>query len=75
MSTTSTNIFDDLPALAAPKPLDLPGEIERYLSSDPEFVPDVLAWWHERRDIYPMLSRMVKDYLSIPGKQLVTYGN
>jgi len=62
----STNIFDNLPALAAPKPSDLRGELERYLSADPEYAPDVLAWWHERRSTYPRLSRMAMDYLSIP---------
>ena len=60
-------MFDDLPALAAPKSSELRDELERYLSTDPEFVPDVLAWWYERRHIYPRLSRMAMDYLSIPG--------
>jgi hypothetical protein len=61
-------MFDDLPALAAPKLADLRDELDRFLSSDPEFVPDVLAWWHERRNVYPRLSRMAMDYLSIPGE-------
>jgi len=63
-------MFDDLPALAAPKSSDLRGELERYLRTDPEYVPDVLAWWHEQRKVYPRLSRMAKDYLSIPGTHL-----
>ena len=25
-------------------------------------------WWYERKHIYPRLSRMAMDYLSIPGK-------
>jgi hAT family C-terminal dimerisation region len=67
IDSTSTNIFDDLPALAAPKASELRDELERYLASDPEFVPDVLAWWYERRNTYPGLSRMAMDYLTIPG--------
>ena len=62
------NIFDTLPSLAAPKASDLRSELDRYLGSDPEFVPDVLAWWFERQNVYPMLSRMALDYLTIPGK-------
>ena len=61
------NIFDSLPALAAPKPSELLDELDRYLSTDPEHVPNALSWWHERRQMYPTLSRMALDYLSIPG--------
>ena len=60
-------MFDDLPALAAPKPLDLQGELYHYLSTDPEYDPDVLAWWYRQQKVYPHLSRMVMDYLSISG--------
>ena len=28
---------------------------------------DVLKWWHEQHSKYPQLSRMVLDYLTIPG--------
>ena len=61
-------MFDDLPALATPKPSDLRDELDCFLSTDPEYVQDVLAWWFERRHIYPRLSRMARDYLSIPGE-------
>jgi hypothetical protein len=61
-------MFDELPALAAPKASDLRDELERYLSSDPEHVVDVLSWWFERKHMYPALSRMVMDYLTIPGE-------
>jgi hypothetical protein len=64
--STSFNIFEDHPAFAAPKPADLRGELDRYLTADVEQAPDVLAWWHERRNTYPRLSRMAIDYLSIP---------
>src|SRR3981189_2473656 len=39
---TTKNIFDDLPALAAPKPHQLRDELARYLRTDPESVADVL---------------------------------
>jgi hypothetical protein len=66
----STNIFDNLPALSAPKASDLRGELERYLSTDPEQVTNVLMWWTERKTMYPNLSRMALDYLSIPGQYI-----
>jgi hypothetical protein len=65
--TSSRNMFDDLPALTAPKPADLQDELDQFLGTDPEHIKDVLAWWYERRHIYPQLSRMAMDYLSIPG--------
>ena len=65
-----TNMFDDLPALAAPKPSELRDELECFLTTDPEYVQDVLLWWFERQHIYPWLSQilMAMDYLSIPGR-------
>jgi hypothetical protein len=65
------NIFDDMPSLAPPKRSDLRDEITAYLSTDPEVVKDVLAWWYEKRTVYPTLYRMALDYLSIPGKQYI----
>ena len=63
----SENMFDNLPALSAPASTKLSGELERYLSTDPEHVSNVLAWWYERRAVYPRLHRMALDYLTIPG--------
>lgn len=60
-------MFDDLPTVAAPRDTDLRDELDRFLGTDPEYVKDVLVWWFERRHIYPRLSRMALDYLSIPG--------
>jgi hypothetical protein len=57
-----------LPALVAPKATDLHNELVRYLSMDPEQVEDVLLWWHEQKAMYPHLSRMALDYLTIPGE-------
>jgi hypothetical protein len=61
-------MFDKLEALAAPKASDLRSEIDRYLSTDVEDVRDAVMWWSERKSMFPMLSRMALDYLTIPGK-------
>ncbi|KAF5382000.1 hypothetical protein D9615_004201 [Tricholomella constricta] len=61
-----SNIFDNLPALAASKsqaPLD---ELAAYLSTPVENVVDALKWWVSKRGIWPNLSTMALDYLSIP---------
>lgn len=67
-------MFYNLPSLAAPKPSELRDELDRYLSTDPENVENMLAWWHERRGTYPQLSRMALDYLSIPGMCSINFG-
>jgi predicted oxidoreductase len=64
----SSNIFDNLPALSAPRIKELCDDLDRYLGTDPEHVVDVLMWWTERKSMYPHLSRMALDYLSIPGE-------
>lgn len=64
--STSNNIFDNLPELA-PVLSELHDELDRYLSTDTEDVRDGLSWWYERRATFPCLSRMARDYLSIPG--------
>ena len=69
-STSSSkpfNIFYNLPSLAPPKASDLQDKLNRYLSTDPKDVENVLAWWHEQCGAYPQLSRMALDYLTIPG--------
>ncbi|GLB44048.1 hypothetical protein LshimejAT787_1502320 [Lyophyllum shimeji] len=62
----SGNIFDNLDALAPPAQADLRDELDRYLSTDVEKTDDVILWWVERRAMYPRLSRMALDYLTIP---------
>ena len=43
-------------------------EVDRYLSSRRvKDVSDPLRWWVENQGAYPRLSRMAKDYLTIPG--------
>ena len=66
MIDDTSNIFDSLPTLA--KPQVVSHELDKYLGTDVEKVGDVLAWWHEHRAMYPCLSRMALDYLTIPGE-------
>jgi hypothetical protein len=42
-------------------------ELDRYLATDRETIDDPILWWVERRPMYPLLSRMALDYLTIPG--------
>lgn len=67
-SSSSENIFDDLPALSAPPESDLHDELDHYLSMDPKHITNALAWWHEKRFVYPHLHCMALDYLTIPGE-------
>jgi hypothetical protein len=62
------NIFDNISALALPKDTSVADEVTLYLSTGPEPIKDVLAWWYEKCTVYPLLSRMALDYLSIPGE-------
>jgi len=64
----SKNTFDNLPALSVPGLKELHDKLDHYLSTDPEHVSDVLMWWHEHCALFPRLSQMALDYLSIPGK-------
>jgi len=61
------------------KYLEVHDEVNRYLSTDTENVSDVLLWWTECCAMYPCLSQMAVDYLSIPGmlisKLLITVAN
>ena len=38
-----------------------------YLSTPVERCSDPIKWWYNWRDEFPVLSRLVQDYLSIPG--------
>jgi len=40
---------------------------KHYLSMGTENVKDSLLWWVEKQAMYPHLSRMARNYLSIPG--------
>ena len=71
-STSSSKPFNIFYNLPSPKASDLRDELDRYLSTDPEDIENVLAWWHERCGAYPQLSHMALDYLTIPGMFLIT---
>ena len=62
------NLMDDTPT---PTSSSADDELQRYLATDVEDVKDGLMWWYERRTMFPRLSRMAHDYLSIPGEHLV----
>ena len=59
-------MFDRMMDVAPPSTTD--DELQHYLAADVEDVKDGLLWWHERRAIFPQLSCMARDYLSIPGE-------
>jgi hypothetical protein len=67
MSSEGSNFFDNLLDIAPPSP-DNRDELERYLAMDVENVQDGVKWWYDKRSTFPRLSRMARDYLSIPGK-------
>jgi hypothetical protein len=62
-------MFDTI-LTSSTKPLEARDEVDRYLSTDTENIRDPLLWWSERRAMFPCLSRMALDYLTIPGMYL-----
>lgn len=42
-------------------------ELEMYLRHKTEKTKDPVDWWRERRTLYPRLSQMALDYLTVPG--------
>jgi hypothetical protein len=64
-SKKSQNIFDNLPLLAKPS-LPVKDELTQYLSTGTLQTDSPLLWWHQNSHVYPRLSRMALDYLSIP---------
>jgi len=65
--TSSANIFDALPTVSTAEKTAFLDELTRYLTSPTESTREPLRWWVERRAIYPCLSRMALNYLSVPG--------
>jgi hypothetical protein len=67
--TSTTNIFDTLPALNMFAPAVIQDELTTYLSTPIENIREDqgLAWWETHQSSYPRLSRMARDFLSIPG--------
>src|ERR1700692_2300957 len=43
-------------------------KLDDYLSQAIEKVSDPIGWWWDHRKVYPKLSAMAFDYLSVPGK-------
>lgn len=54
-----------------PKRNKVSSEYEEYISKGREFCPDPLLWWRYHQGVYPVLSRVARDYLAIPGKKYV----
>ena len=50
----------------------LKDELEQYLEHPVENVKNPFAWWSKNRVLYPRLSRMALNYLSIPGMYITT---
>ncbi|PIL26246.1 hypothetical protein GSI_12002 [Ganoderma sinense ZZ0214-1] len=58
------NMFDALRSLTRLRVSKKGDELTRYLAIPIEDTDDPLAWWAERRALYPRLSRMALDYLT-----------
>ena len=61
-------MFDNMPFLSVPKKTAVVDELGRYLATPTEATADPLLWWIEKWAVYPHLSRMALNYLSIPGQ-------
>ena len=61
-------MFDALATITCIHASELGDEVEHYLTMPLNTPSDALAWWIERCSIYPNLSCMVLDYLTIPGE-------
>ena len=60
-------------ALAPPKPTNLHSELDQYLSTDVVYLADPIAWWHKHHALYPQLSQMVLDFLTILGMYFIVH--
>jgi hypothetical protein len=56
-----------LPVLSTAKKSALADELTQYLATPVEATKDPLTWWVKKQATYPCLSRMARNYLSIPG--------
>lgn len=48
-------------------------ELDEYLLQPIERVRDPVGWWWDHRLVYPKLSKMAFDYLSVPGTVLTVF--
>ena len=62
----SDNIFDALPTVSAAAKVTPKNELDHYLAAPTKATCDPLLWWVEKQKTYPRLSRMARDYLSVP---------
>ena len=62
-------MFDCMMDIAPPSSTD--DKLQRYLAADVEDVKDGLIWWYERCAMFPRLSWMARNYLSIPGESFL----
>ncbi|KAF5324406.1 hypothetical protein D9619_011183 [Psilocybe cf. subviscida] len=60
------NIFDNMDRLQPVASEETQDKLAQYLAAPVEKVSDGLKWWTARKQMYPRLSRMALDYLSIP---------
>ncbi|KIK19179.1 hypothetical protein PISMIDRAFT_108170 [Pisolithus microcarpus 441] len=69
----STNIFDSLPSLTKRRPAHGGNELNTYLMSSIKDIDpaDALMWWHKQHSLYPHLSCVVLDYLTVPGMHII----
>lgn len=69
--TPASNIFD---IFFSDDELDEPtrndhDELDRYLNTDVDRkVDDPIVWWLDHQHMYPRLSRMALDFLTVPGR-------
>ena len=61
-------MFNNMLFLSVPRKAAMVDELTRYLASPTEASSDPLLWWIEKRAVYPRLSWMALNYLSIPGQ-------
>ncbi|KAJ8455290.1 hypothetical protein ONZ51_g12529 [Trametes cubensis] len=72
--SVSENIFDNMPDLFSGNSRRTLSndELDLYLKAEPEAVSNPIQWWHTRRRLFPRLSRMALDYLTIPAPDPAT---
>ncbi|PIL31003.1 hypothetical protein GSI_05696 [Ganoderma sinense ZZ0214-1] len=69
-SDDGRNLFNILDDFDADPDEDIRDKLEHYLTAPTQKVTDVIQWWKDRQGIYPNLSRMAIDYLTIPATSI-----
>jgi hAT family C-terminal dimerisation region len=46
-------------------------ELDEYLHRPIENIKEPMKWWVQHSEVYPNLSRMAMDFLSIPGESVI----